>query len=174
MDYASKLLDLRWEHLPAEVQAQAKRCLKDILATAAGSLRLPNSDQTAELVAAEYGEGIVPMWFKGRGSSSTGAAYFNAQTIDSLDCHDGFRPNKGHCGATAVPVTLGACFGREGDLSGAEGFLRRTVEQDGQNVTALRALASWRAAACSASRWRPPPCSRSARCAASAPAASWS
>ena len=120
MDYASKLLDLRWEHLPAEVQAQAKRCLKDILATAAGSLRLPNSDQTAELVAAEYGDGGVPMWFKGRGSSSTGAAYFNAQTVDSLDCHDGFRPNKGHCGATAVPVTIGACFGREGDLSGAE------------------------------------------------------
>lgn len=120
MDYANKLVNLRWEHLPAEVQAQAKRCLQDILATAAGSLRLPNNDQTAELVAAEYGSGSVPMWFKGRGSSSTGAAYFNAQTVDSLDCHDGFRPNKGHCGATAVPVTMGACYGREGDLSGAE------------------------------------------------------
>ncbi len=120
MDYAHKLVNLRWEHLPAEVQAQARRCLKDILATAASSLRLPNSDQTAALVAAEYGDGGVPLWFKGRGSSATGAAYFNAQTIDSLDCHDGFRPNKGHCGATAVPVTIGACFSRDGNLSGAE------------------------------------------------------
>ncbi len=120
MDYTHKLVSLSWDDLPAEVQAQAKRCLKDILATAAGSLRLPNSDRTAELVAAEYGSGSVPLWFKGLGSSSTGAAYFNAQTIDSLDCHDGFRPNKGHCGATAVPVTIGACFGRKGDLSGAE------------------------------------------------------
>jgi 2-methylcitrate dehydratase PrpD len=118
MSYADTLIGIRWEDLPEPVQAQAKRCLKDIIATAAGSLALPTSAQAGELVDAQFGVGDVPLWFKGAGSSAVGAAFFNALTVDSLDCHDGFRPNKGHAGATVVPVAVGACSHRP--VSGAE------------------------------------------------------
>ena len=106
--YPETLLRMSWADFPKTVQAQAKRCLSDLLATAAGSLALPASDQTAGLVRSQFGSGPVPLWFKGFGSTPAGAAYFNAQAVDSLDCHDGFRPNKGHCGATVLPVALGA------------------------------------------------------------------
>ena len=118
MSYVDTLLGVRWEDLPGAVQAQAKRCLKDIIATAAGSLALPPSKLAEELVAEQYGPGQVPLWFKGKKSSMVGAAFFNALTIDSLDCHDGFRLNKGHAGATVVPVVVGACVGRP--VSGKE------------------------------------------------------
>lgn len=118
MSYEDIVLGLQWEDLPQAVQTQAKRCLKDIIGTAAGSLALPTSSQAEALVSAQYGSGDVPLWFKGRKSSLVGAAFFNALTIDSLDCHDGFRPNKGHAGATVVPVAIGACSLRQ--VSGKE------------------------------------------------------
>jgi len=120
MSYEQTLLGLRWQDLPAEVQSQAKRCLKDIVATAAGSLALPTNDQMAHLVSDQWGAGDTPLWFKARSSSAVGAAYFNAQAVDSLDCHDGFRPNKGHCGATVVPAIIGACASAEREMNGAE------------------------------------------------------
>ena len=113
MAYTEAVLQVRWQDLPADVQVQAKRCLKDLIATAAGSLALPVSARVEQLVLAQFGTGEVPLWFRGGSSTSVGAAYYNAQTVDSLDCHDGFRPNKGHCGATVVPVAIGAAVGRE-------------------------------------------------------------
>ncbi|HBO45188.1 MAG TPA: 2-methylcitrate dehydratase [Planctomycetaceae bacterium] len=118
MSYNETLLNVCWEDLPAPVHLQAKRCLKDIIATAAGSLALPSCRQAEAVVTAQYGPGDVPLWFRGKGSSFVGAALYNALAIDSLDCHDGFRPNKGHVGATVVPVVLGACAGR--DVPGKE------------------------------------------------------
>ena len=112
MEYVRKLMELGWEDLPEEVRARAKVCTKDIIATYAGSLRLPVSGRAARMVLAQYGEGEVPLWFRGRGSSRVGAAFYNALSVDSLDCHDGFRPVKGHAGATVVPVALGECAGR--------------------------------------------------------------
>ncbi len=118
MSYADILIGIRWEDLPEPVQSQAKRCLKDILATSAGSMALPTSAQAGELIETQFGVGDVPLWFKGTGSSAVGAAFFNALTVDSLDCHDGFRPNKGHAGATVVPVAVGACS--QQPVNGAE------------------------------------------------------
>lgn len=119
-DYAQWLADVTWEDLPEPVQRQTKRCVKDILATAAGSRGLPTYDAVLRLVRAQYGSGTAPLWFSGEDSSFVGACYFNAQVTDSLDCHDGFRPNKGHCGATVVPVALGACALREEAVGGPE------------------------------------------------------
>jgi 2-methylcitrate dehydratase PrpD len=120
MDYAQWLVDLTWEDLPAEVQRQTRRCVKDIIATAAGSRCLPAYETMLRLVTAQYGPGAVPLWFSGQGSTFLGSCYFNAQAVDSLDCHDGFRPNKGHCGATVVPVALNACALRENVVTGTE------------------------------------------------------
>ncbi|MCK5735733.1 MAG: MmgE/PrpD family protein, partial [Spirochaetaceae bacterium] len=108
----NKLKNMQWNDLPTPVRTQAKRCLKDIIATAAGSMALPVSTQAENLVEQQFGQGPVPFWFKGKGSSPAGAAFYNALTVDSLDCHDGFRQGKGHAGATVVPVAIGSCKGR--------------------------------------------------------------
>jgi len=115
MSYAEKILSICWEDLPNEVQKQAIRCLKDIIATSAGSMLLPVSGQARKLINNQYGNGNVPLWFTDQSTSFVGAAFYNALTVDSLDCHDGFRPNKGHAGATVVPVAVGACAKRPVD-----------------------------------------------------------
>ncbi|MBU0606547.1 MAG: MmgE/PrpD family protein [Armatimonadetes bacterium] len=119
-DYARWLVDVTWEDLPEAVQRQTRRCVKDILATAAGSRGLPAYEAMLRLVRAQYGPGPAPLWFSGVDSSLVGACYFNAQVTDSLDCHDGFRPNKGHCGTTMVPVAVAACALREDEVTGTE------------------------------------------------------
>jgi len=108
MNLGAFLRGLRWEGLPATVQRQTRRCLKDILATSAGSLALPAARSIESLVAAQFGAGPAPLFFRGPRTTLAGAAFGNALRIDGLDCHDGFRPNKGHAGATVVPVALAA------------------------------------------------------------------
>jgi 2-methylcitrate dehydratase PrpD len=116
--HAAWIACLVWEGLPGPVQRQARRCLKDIVATAAGSLALPAAPPIERLVAAQFGAGPAPMLFRGPVTTLAGAAFGNALRIDGLDCHDGFRPNKGHAGATVAPVLLAAASMRT--LSGAE------------------------------------------------------
>lgn len=109
MSYVGKLLEISWEDFPDEVKRQAKRCLKDIVATCAGGISLPVSNKALELVLSQYAKGKSPLWFTGQFSSNVGAAYFNALAVDSLDWHDGFRLTKGHAGATVVPAVVGLC-----------------------------------------------------------------
>jgi 2-methylcitrate dehydratase PrpD len=116
--HADWIAGLRWEDLPEPVRRQARRCLKDIVATAAGSLALPAAAGIERLVAAQFVAGPAPMLFRGPRTTLAGAAFGNALRIDGLDCHDGFRPNKGHAGATVVPVLLAAAA--RGAASGAE------------------------------------------------------
>jgi 2-methylcitrate dehydratase PrpD len=70
------------------------------------------------LVQSQYGTGTAPLWFTGRSSSLCGSSLFNAATVDSVDWHDGFRPVKGHAGATVIPLVLGSCAVRP--VSGKE------------------------------------------------------
>ncbi len=108
MSHGEFLKGLRWGDLPQPVQHQARRCLKDVLATSAGSLALPSARNIEALVAAQFGQGPAPLFFRGPRTTLAGASFGNALRIDGLDCHDGFRPNKGHAGATVVPVLLAA------------------------------------------------------------------
>ena len=107
--HSETILSLGWRDLPPPVRRQAKRCLKDILAVAAGSRLLPAWAKWKNLVEKHYGEGPAPLLFAGRTSTLCGACLFNAAAIDSLDWHDGFRPVKGHAGATVAPLVLGSC-----------------------------------------------------------------
>jgi 2-methylcitrate dehydratase PrpD len=113
MGHAERILSLDWEELPGSVRKQARRCLKDILATAAGSLALPTAAPIEALVSSQFGEGPIPLLFQRTRTTLAGACFGNALRIDSLDCHDGFRPVKGHAGATVVPVALAACGTQE-------------------------------------------------------------
>lgn len=118
MSHAAWITGTGWGTLPEPVRRQARRCLKDILATAAGSLALPASPRIEALVASQYGPGSASLLFRGARTTLLGAAFGNALRIDGLDCHDGFRPNKGHAGATVVPVALAAASDR--DLGGED------------------------------------------------------
>ncbi len=118
MNYAQKIHAMQFSELPAEVQRQAKICLKDVLATAAGAGTLPNSAKITELMESQYGKGNCPIWFRNTKTSFVGASLGNAFMTDSLDCHDGFRLTKGHVGATVIPVLLSCCCDR--DVSGAD------------------------------------------------------
>jgi 2-methylcitrate dehydratase PrpD len=104
---------LQWGQVPRAVQEQTKRSLKDILATAAGATRLPDAERLRALTAGQFAAGEARLWFRGTGAAFAGAAFFNAFLTDSLDWHDGFRPCKGHAGATVVAVVLAACSGRQ-------------------------------------------------------------
>lgn len=170
MDHAEKILGLGWNELPMAVRAQAKRCLKDIIATAAGSLALPSAAQAEALVSTQFGRGGIPLLFQRTRTTFAGAAFGNALRVDSLDCHDGFRPNKGHAGATVVPVALAAAQGRA--ASGAElltaiviGYeiaCRAGLAIHGMSTPAFHGSGSWAAvgAAAAGARIRSVPASR--------------
>jgi 2-methylcitrate dehydratase PrpD len=133
MTLGERVAGMRWADLPQAVKHQARRCLKDILATAAGSCALPSADRIRALVASQFGAGPVPLLFTDTATTFSGAAFGNALRIDGLDCHDGFRPNKGHAGATVVPVLLAAC-----ELKAASGAELLTALALGYEI-ALRA-----------------------------------
>lgn len=116
MSYAERMAELRWEDLPGAVQSRAKLCLKDLLGVAAGGLCLDGPAALRSFVRTQFAPGAIRLWFQDVGSSLAGAAYHNAMLVDFLDAHDGFRPAKGHAGATVIPVAL-ACA--TDDTSGA-------------------------------------------------------
>jgi 2-methylcitrate dehydratase PrpD len=153
MSHAAWIAGLRCEALPDEVKRQARRCLKDILATAAGALALPSAERIERLVAAQFGRGRVPLLFRGGRTTLVGASFGNALRIDGLDCHDGFRPNKGHAGATVVPVLLAACAERPPDgadllaalVAGYEIALRAGLAVHATYAPAYHGSGSWAA-----------------------------
>lgn len=118
MGYADWVLSIEWEKVPAEVRQQTKRCLRDVIATAAGAAQLPDAARGRDFVRGQFGDGEVGLWFQKAKSSMVGGCFYNSFLVDSLDYHDGFRPCKGHAGATVVPVVISACAGR--GVSGAE------------------------------------------------------
>ena len=113
-----RLSELNWQEVPEPVRRQTKRCIKDILATAAGATTLPDTARMTALLSEQFKTGPAPLWFQKRRAAFLGAAFFNAFLTDSLDCHDGFRLCKGHAGATVVPVILSASAGHQ--VAGSE------------------------------------------------------
>jgi 2-methylcitrate dehydratase PrpD len=107
--------------LPAEVIAQGKRCLLDLLAVAAGGSITSQASIVREHVADEEAnpEGARIM-FDGRRVSLPGAAWANAAMIESLDAHDGHPLTKGHAGVALLPGILAVSERRPGGLSDAE------------------------------------------------------
>jgi 2-methylcitrate dehydratase PrpD len=112
------LAELNWEEVPEPVRRQTKRCVKDILAAAAGATLLPDTARMAALTGEQFKTGPAPLWFQKRRGAFLGAAFFNAFLTDSLDYHDGYRPCKGHAGATVIPVVLSASAGHK--VAGSE------------------------------------------------------
>src|SRR5260370_19948027 len=113
--------DESYTDLPAEVIAQGKRCLLDLLAVAAGGSVTSQALITREHVVAEEAnpEG-ARILFDGRRVSVPGAAWANAAMIESLDAHDGHALTKGHAGVALLPGILAVSERRPGGLGDAE------------------------------------------------------
>ncbi|MEP7083895.1 MAG: MmgE/PrpD family protein, partial [Betaproteobacteria bacterium] len=100
--------ELAFTDLPADVVAQARRCVLDLAGTAAGgsrtdAARIANHYATTQLRSSD---GEARLLFDGRRASAAGAAFAGAATIDSLDAHDGHVLTKGHAGVAVLPALL--------------------------------------------------------------------
>ena len=99
---------LRYDDLPAAVVEQARRCLLDLIGTAAGGSTTDAARIIRNHAARHYGAGEqgASLLFDGRRVSAPGAALAGAMLIDSLDCHDGHVLTKGHVGVAVLPALL--------------------------------------------------------------------
>jgi 2-methylcitrate dehydratase PrpD len=99
--------DGSYTDLPAEVIAQGKRCLLDLLGVAAAGSVTPQAAIVREHVGAEeanpHGARIL---FDGRRVSLPAAAWAGATAIESIDAHDGHSLTKGHAGVALLPAIL--------------------------------------------------------------------
>lgn len=110
MDFADFVNGLRYESLPAAVQAMAKRCLLDLVGVAAAGSQTRLSRiinrHAVSMFGAGPGEKPASLLFDGRAASALGAALAGGMTIDSFDAHDGHVLTKGHAGCAVLPGLL--------------------------------------------------------------------
>ena len=128
-DVAAFMADSVRAPLPDDVLAQAKRCILDLLAVAAGGFATPQATIVREYLLEDLGprpDG-PRVFFDGRHLPATGAAWANSTMIESLDAHDGHSMTKGHAGVAVLPAVIAALEESRSDLSGPE--LLRVVVQ---------------------------------------------
>jgi 2-methylcitrate dehydratase PrpD len=107
--------------LPAEVIAQGKRCLLDLVGVAAAGSVTAQARIVREHVAAEEATAQgARILFDGRRVSLPAAAWAGATAIESLDGHDGHSLTKGHAGVALLPAILAVSERRPAGLGDAE------------------------------------------------------
>jgi 2-methylcitrate dehydratase PrpD len=98
---------LAFASLPDDVIAQARRCLLDLIGTAAAGsttrLAAITNAYAANVMGGAPGARIL---FDGRRASMPGAAFAGGTMIDSVDAHDGHVLTKGHAGVAVLPALL--------------------------------------------------------------------
>lgn len=106
---------LKYQQLPAHVVEQAKYCVLDLLGVAAAGKATKLQRIVAQVAEAQFA-GPTPMLFSSQRASKSGAAFYGAMLIDSMDAHDGQALTKGHSGVAILPGLL-ACL-HENQTSG--------------------------------------------------------
>ncbi|MBB3142264.1 MmgE/PrpD family protein [Halomonas organivorans] len=89
----------------AALEAQAKRCLLDLVGVAAGATRTELADHARRFAVTQHG-GNRPLLFADGRASPSGVALHGAWLIDALDAHDGQVLTKGHAGVALLPGLL--------------------------------------------------------------------
>ncbi len=100
---------LQFADLPETVVQQARRCLIDLIGTAAGGYTTEVSRIIRNHAVRQFAPGVgngARLLFDGRRVSPLGAALAGGLMIDSLDCHDGHVLVKGHVGVAVLPALL--------------------------------------------------------------------
>jgi 2-methylcitrate dehydratase PrpD len=113
IDVAAFVRTLSHGDLPADVVAQARRCLLDLIGVAAAGSRTQAASIVNAYAAAQMTsrDGEARLLFDGRRTSRAGAAFAGASAIDALDAHDGHVLTKGHAGVAVLPALLAAIDG---------------------------------------------------------------
>lgn len=101
-------LGLRWDDVPAAVQAHTRLLVADLAAVCVAGRPAP-----ASLLAADYSTAVHPAdeataLLDGRRVGAVGAAWANGVLANVLDLDDGHRLTKGHPGAVIIPAALAA------------------------------------------------------------------
>lgn len=101
-------LGLRWDDVPAAVQAHTRLLVADLAAVCVAGRPAP-----ASLLAADYATAVHPAdeataLLDGRRVGAVGAAWANGVLANVLDLDDGHRLTKGHPGAVIIPAALAA------------------------------------------------------------------
>src|SRR5918999_123052 len=115
---------VRWEDLPADVRAQAARCVLDLCGAAIAGSRVKAAQKAATYALYAHGTGPSTIIGTSVNSTQVGAALANGFATSALDIDDGYRPVKGHLGAVVFPAVLAAA--EEAKSSGVE-FLTALV-----------------------------------------------
>ncbi|MEO8738205.1 MAG: MmgE/PrpD family protein [Casimicrobiaceae bacterium] len=115
--------DVSFVDLPADVVAQAQRCLLDLIGVAAAGSLTPgaaivNAYASAQLAGRDRDARIL---FDGRRAGLAGAAFAGATTIDAFDAHDGHVLTKGHAGVALLPALLAYLDGGIAKRAGIDG-----------------------------------------------------
>ncbi|MBX3570173.1 MAG: MmgE/PrpD family protein [Rhizobiaceae bacterium] len=120
----------RYDELPEAVQRMARRCLLDLIGTAAAGTQTDLSriinTHAARFFGPGAGERAARILFDGRSASTVGAALAGGMTIDSFDSHDGHVLTKGHAGCAILPGLAALAETGDGPMGGAE-FLTSLV-----------------------------------------------
>ena len=100
--------DLAFDDLPADVVAQGRRCLLDLIGVAAAgsqtqAANIASTYAATQLLGRNRNARIL---FDGRRAGLAGAAFAGAATIDAIDAHDGHVLTKGHAGVAILPTLL--------------------------------------------------------------------
>jgi len=102
------ILGMRFDALPSDVVACARRCVLDLVGVAAAGSTLPSArldcDHAVEHLAGRRRS--ARLLFDGRRASLPGVAFAGAATIGALDAHDGHVLTKGHAGVAVLPALL--------------------------------------------------------------------
>ena len=120
--------ELSFGDLPDLVKDQARRCVLDLVGTAAAGSATALSAIIRDHAVEHFGcagRG-ARMMFDGRRVSPAGAALAGGMTIDSFDAHDGHVLTKGHAGAAVLPGLLAVRDAVAGPMRGEE-FLTSLV-----------------------------------------------
>ena len=159
-DVPAFVRELAFADLPADVAAQARRCLLDLIGVAAAGSRtsaaqIANHYSATQLRSSEM---EARMLFGGQRASAAGAAFAGATTIDAFDAHDGHVLIKGHAGVVVLPTLLAmvdagaACDAREFIAALVLGYEVATRAGIALHADAVEThcSGSWNAIACAA------------------------
>ena len=168
-DVPAFIRELLFDELPADVVAQAQRCLLDLIGVAAAGSRtsasaMVNTYAATQLAGLDRNARIL---FDGRRAGLAGAAFAGGTTIDAFDAHDGHVLTKGHAGVAVLPALLAYLDGGVCPPGGVNGREFLTCLVLGYEVATRAGIAlhatvpdyhcsgSWSALACAAlgGRW---------------------
>jgi len=122
-DVPSFTRELSFADLPADVVAQAQRCLLDLIGVAAAGSRTPASAIARAYASSQMAgtDHAARMLLDGRRAGLAGAAFAGATTIDSFDAHDGHVLTKGHSGVAVLAALLAYVDGGIADKARIDG-----------------------------------------------------